>query len=540
MDEQSMSFDLLVVGAGPAGLATAIRMAQLAQQAQQEVSIAVLEKSAAIGGHILSGAVMDPKALHELFPDLEQRQPDWGLEVSSDDLLWLRPQGSISIPSLLRPASLDSHGCRVLSLGNLCRWLAAQAEAMGINVFPGFSASELIYQQERVIGVRTGALGLDREGQAKSNYQEPMVIYAKSVVLAEGARGHLGKEVITRFGLDQGKDPQHYALGFKELWDIPSELHQPGKVVHTLGWPLSEQQSTGGGFIYHQQDQQLAIGLIVDLNYQHPDFNPFLEFQRFKSHPEVAKLIAKGKLVSYGARAIAKGGWQSLVKMDFPGGLLVGCDAGTLNPARIKGSHSAIKSGSLAAEAIWQQWQSQASSTDLELRVQQSWLGDELYRARNVAPAMHRLPFVLAGALITLEQKILAGKAPWTLSDPIPDHLRMKKRDQLPKLGSPVFATDRLQSIYHANLQHDENQPQHLLVADPSLAVGRHWQDYGEPATRYCPAGVYEVVEHQGELRFQVNGQNCLHCKTCDIKDPSGNINWRPPEGGSGPNYPNM
>jgi electron-transferring-flavoprotein dehydrogenase len=548
MERESMEFDVVIVGAGPAGLATACRLLQIAKDAETPLSVCVVEKGAEVGAHIMSGAVFEPTVLEELFGDWKSLGAPLDTAVSSDEFLLLQsPTSAREMPHSLIPKTMTNDGNYIISAGNLCRWLAEQAEALGAEVFPGFAASELLFNEDGSIkGIITGDMGVAKDGTPKDSYMPGMELLAKYTVFAEGCRGHLGKQLIQHFHLDNGKSPQHYALGFKEIWQIPAAQHQLGKVLHTAGWPLTE--ASGGGFLYHIAQNQVAVGLIVDLNYKNPHLSPFEEFQRYKTHPKIAAILQQGQRLSYGARAIAKGGLNSLPKMSFPGGLLVGCDAGTLNFAKIKGIHTAMKSGMLAAETLAEaMFAGVEAGKDLDCfqtRIEQSSLYEELYCARNFGPALHKFGTLLGGAFNFVEQNWFDGKFPLTLRDDKADFACLGKACDYTKISYPApdnkLTFDRLSSIYLANIAHDEDQPCHLQLGNRSVPLAVNLPLYDEPAQRYCPAGVYEVTEDAGEKRFVINAQNCIHCKTCDIKDPSQNINWITPEGGSGPNYSGM
>ncbi len=546
-----MEFDVVIVGAGPAGLATAIRLAQISQQSQQETTICVVEKGSEVGAHILSGAVFEPTALNELIPDWKEKGAPLHTEVSGDDILILRDaQKSIKIPHLLTPKTMHNSGNYIISLGNLCRWLAEQAESMGVEIFPGFAAADILYHDDgSVKGILTGDMGVAEDGSQKDGYMPGMELHAKYTVFAEGCRGHLGKKLISNFKLDQGKEPQHYGIGIKELWKIPAEQHQLGKVVHTAGWPLNESATAGGSFLYHIEDNQVVVGLITDLSYSNPHVSPFDEFQRYKHHPEISQYLKGGERISYGARAITKGGLQSQPEMVFPGGLLIGDDAGTLNFAKIKGSHTAMKSGMIAAGSIAAALSSERSSDkldDFSRAYKDSWAWKELHVQRNFGPAQHKWGNILGSAYAFIDINLFNGNLPWTLSDAKPDHAQLKKASESQSINYPkpdgVLSFDKLSSVFISNTNHEENQPIHLQLADPNIPISVNLKEFNEPAQRYCPAGVYEVItdEQTQQPKFQINAQNCVHCKTCDIKDPSQNITWVTPEGAGGPNYPNM
>ncbi|MFB9885197.1 electron transfer flavoprotein-ubiquinone oxidoreductase [Balneatrix alpica] len=545
-----MEFDVVIVGAGPAGLATACRLMQLAQQNSQELSVCVVEKGSEVGAHILSGAVIESRALDELFPDWQNMGAPLNTPVKDDEIYFLRDaQKAIKVPHSFVPKTMMNHGNYIVSLGNVCRWLAEQAEGLGAEIFPGFSAHELLLDEAGVVrGVITGDMGVAADGSQKDSYMPGMELRAKYTIFAEGCRGHLGKQLIKRFNLAQQATPQHYAIGIKELWDVDPAKHQPGLVVHTAGWPLAEGCS-GGSFLYHTDNNQVVLGLIVDLNYSNPHVSPFDEFQRYKHHPVVSQYLQGGKRVSYGARAITKGGLNSLPKMTFPGGLLVGCDAGTLNFAKIKGTHTAMKSGMVAAETLFQVLSAGDEGgrelNEFTTAFESSWAYDELYRARNFGPALHKFGPYLGGAFNFIDQNIFNGKLPITLKDEHEDYAQLKPASECRKIDYPkpdgVLSFDKLSSVFLSNTNHEEDQPCHLKLADASIPIAHNLAKYDEPAQRYCPAGVYEVVtQDDGQQRFQINAQNCVHCKTCDIKDPAQNITWTTPEGSGGPNYPNM
>ncbi|PZU67910.1 MULTISPECIES: electron transfer flavoprotein-ubiquinone oxidoreductase [Sphingobium] len=548
-ERDSMPYDIVIVGGGPAGLSAAIRLKQLANAAGQELAVCVLEKGSEIGAHILSGAVVDPKALDELIPDWkEQGCPMADVPVTDNQHWVLSKAGKMAMPHIMTPGWMHNKGTYTGSLGNLCRWLAEQAEGLGVEIFPGFAAAEILYNEDgSVKGVATGDMGIARDGERKADYQPGLELHAKYTFFAEGARGHLTKILKRQFDLEADCEPQVYGLGMKELWDIDPAKHQPGLVIHTQGWPLTD--AYGGGFLYHQANGQVALGFVVGLGYRNPHLYPFEEFQRWKQHPEIRKFLEGGRRVSYGARAINEGGWQSIPKLVFPGGALIGCSAGFVNVPRIKGSHTAMKSGMLAAEAAFEAIQDERARDvlhDYEDRLRSSWIADELKLVKNAEPLLAKfgntIGTLLAG--IDMWMRTLKIGLPFTMKHK-PDCEKLWRKDQCQKIAYPkpdgVISFDRLSSVFLSNTNHEEDQPVHLQLKDPSVPISYNLPLYDEPAQRYCPAGVYEVVGlDEGEPRFQINAQNCVHCKTCDIKDPTQNINWVVPEGGGGPNYPNM
>jgi len=549
-----MEFDVVIVGAGPAGLSAACRLKQKAAEAGNEISVCVVEKGSEVGAHILSGAVFEPRALNELFPDWKELGAPLNTPVKRDDIYVLKNAETASkIPDFFVPKTMHNEGNYIISLGNLCRWLAQQAENLGVEIYPGFAAQEALFDENGVVrGIITGDLGVDREGHPKEGLYTPgMELRAKYTLFAEGCRGHIGKQLIKRFNLDSEADAQHYGIGLKEIWEIDPAKHQPGLVVHTAGWPLDIMgtENTGGSFLYHLENNQVVVGLIVDLSYSNTFLSPFDEFQRLKHHPVLKQYLEGGKRVSYGARAICKGGLNSLPKMVFKGGALIGCDLGTLNFAKIKGSHTAMKSGMLAADAVADALFAGSEGTD-ELSsyvdaFKASWLYEELFASRNFGAAIHKYGAIIGGGFNWLDQNIFGGKLPFTLHDNKPDYACLKPAAECKKIDYPKpdgkLSFDKLSSVFISGTNHEEEQPCHLKLTDPSIPIGKNLPLYDEPAQRYCPAGVYEVVtKEDGEKRFQINAQNCVHCKTCDIKDPAQNITWVTPEGAGGPTYPNM
>jgi electron-transferring-flavoprotein dehydrogenase len=545
-ERESMQYDVVVVGAGPAGLATAIRLKQLCAEKGKDFSVCVVEKGSEVGAHILSGAVIDPRAITELIPDWKAKGAPLNQPVTEDRFLFLTQSGATRVPNWMLPGCFKNHGNYVASLGNVCRWLGTQAEALGVEIYPGFAAAEVLYSDDgKVRGIATGDMGIGKKGEKTARYAPGMELHAKYTVFAEGCRGNLGKSLQARYRLREGVEPQVYGIGLKELWEVPPAQHVPGLVAHTAGWPL-DSDTYGGSFVYHLDANLVAVGYVVGLGYRNPYLHPFEEFQRFKTHPAIRGFLEGGRRLAYGARAISAGGLQSLPKLTFPGGALVGDDAGFLNAARIKGSHAAIKSGMLAAEAAFEALGAGREGDELggyPEAFRNSWLHDELHRARNFKP--HMSSGLWAGALMVgIDQLLLRGKAPWTLGHGQADHQTLLPRTACRPIEYPkpdgVLTFDRLSSVFVSNTNHEEDQPSHLLILDPAIPVAINLTVYDGPETRYCPAGVYEFVTEGGTPRLQVNAQNCVHCKTCDIKDPKQNIEWVVPEGGGGPNYPNM
>ncbi|MBH1588848.1 electron transfer flavoprotein-ubiquinone oxidoreductase [Stenotrophomonas maltophilia] len=545
-----MEFDVVIVGAGPAGLATAIRLRQRALEAGRELSVCVLEKGSEPGAHVLSGAVMDPRALTELFPDWAERGAPLKQKVTRDEFLFLSETGARSTPNALLPECFHNEGNYIISLGEVTRWLAQQAEALEVAIFPGFAAAEVLYGDNgEVIGVATGDMGIEKDGSIGPAFERGMALHAKYTIFAEGARGHLGRQLIARYKLDEGKDPQAYGIGIKELWQIDPARHEPGLVVHAAGWPL-DSDTYGGAFLYHADGGKVAIGYVVGLDYKNPWLSPFEEFQRFKTHPSIRKHLEGGTRIGYGARAITAGGLLSLPKTVFPGGALVGCEAGYLNASRIKGSHAAIKTGMLCADAAFDALTADRQHDELSAypkAFEASWLFTELQQAKNFKQWFKKgqtVATLMTGVEQWLLPKLGVRNPPWTLHRTQPDHACLEPASQHTRIAYPkpdgVLTFDRLSSVFLSSTNHDENQPSHLTLKDPSIPVKVNLAEYAGPEARYCPAGVYEFVGDAGDARLQINAQNCVHCKTCDIKDPTQNIVWVTPQGGGGPNYSGM
>jgi len=537
---EQMEYDVVVVGAGPAGLAAAIRLKQLAAAGGGEIGVCVIEKGSEVGAHILSGAVFEPRALNELLPDWRERGAPLNTPAGDDRFLLLTERRAIRLPT---PPQMRNHGNYIISLGNLCRWLAEQAEELGVEIYPGFAAAEVLYDDGgRVRGVATGDMGIGKDGEPTSRHTPGVELLARETLFAEGARGSLTKTLFERFSLREGCDPQTYAIGIKELWEIAPERHQPGLVVHTIGWPL-DTGTYGGSFLYHLEDRQVSVGFVIGLDYRNPSLSPFEEFQRFKTHPAIRRYFEGGRRIAYGARALNEGGYQSIPRLDFPGGALIGCAAGFLNVPKIKGSHTAMKSGMVAAEAVFARLAGDPRAS-VRRALEASWVWDELYRARNIRPSF-RLGMWAGLAYSALDTYVLRGRAPWTFHHH-PDHTSLMRAGAAAPIAylrpDGKISFDRLSSVFISNTNHEEDQPAHLKLRDPAKAIAINYRLYDSPEQRYCPAGVYEIVQEDGAAgpRLQINAQNCVHCKTCDIKDPEQNIDWAVPEGGGGPNYPNM
>ena len=547
MERDVMEYDVLVVGAGPAGLSAAIKFAQLNKKNNTNHSICVIEKGSEVGAHILSGNVFEPTALNELIPDWKEKGAPLETPVKKDVVKYLINKNisiPIPFPGIFMP-NFNNHGNYIMSLANFCRWLAKEAESLGVEIFPGFTASEVIIENDQLKGIVTGEMGVGKNGEKKPSYQPSMELRAKYTVLSEGCRGHLGKQIIKKFNLDEGKDPQHYGIGFKEIWDIKPDLHNEGTVMHTAGWPA--QGTVSGSYCYHAKNNQLYMGYVVPLDYKNPYLSPYDEFQQWKHNSGISKLLKDGTRVAYGARALIKGGYQSRPKMSFNGGLIVGDNAGTLNFPKIKGTHTAMKSGMIAADTIYESLENNNIGSDLvvyEDNLQKSWLQKELYKARNFGPLLHKFGNLVGPFLAAIDQFIFRGNLPFTLNHPTPDYACLEDASKMPKIDYPkpdgVISFDKLSSVYLSNTTHEEDQPCHLKLKDENIPISVNLPKYAEPAQRYCPAGVYEVVNENNKDKFVINAQNCVHCKTCDIKDPSQNITWVTPEGMGGPNYLNM
>jgi electron-transferring-flavoprotein dehydrogenase len=551
IERESMEYDVVIVGAGPAGLAASIRLKQLAAEAGTDINVCILEKGSEVGAHILSGAVVDPIALNELIPDWKEKGAPLNTPVTDDRFYVLGPSGSLRLPNFAMPPLMNNHGNYAVSLGNVCRWLAEQAEAMGVEIYPGFACSDLVYREDgSVKGVVAGVMGIGRDGEPKPEFEPGMELHGKYVFIGEGVRGSLAKILIDRFDLSAGREPQKFGIGMKELWEIKPENHKQGLVMHTMGWPLGT-RTGGGSFMYHLEDNMVSVGFVVHLNYENPHLFPYMEFQRFKHHPMIAEVLEGGRRVAYGARAITEGGWQSVPKLTFPGGALIGCSAGFVNVPRIKGSHNAMKTGMMAAEAAFAAIGDGREADELTAYTaayEKSWVYQDLKRVRNVKPLWSKLGLIgglAAGGLDMWTNHLFGFSLFGTIKHGKPDHACTRPASECPVIDYPkpdgVLSFDRLTNVSFSATNHEEDQPIHLNLKDDSIPISQNLPKFAEPAQRYCPAGVYEVLEDEaGKPRFQINAQNCVHCKTCDIKDPAQNINWCVPQGGEGPNYPNM
>ena len=542
-DREKMEYDVVIVGAGPAGLSAAIKLKQLSKN----ISVCILEKGPEVGAHILSGAILEPRALNELFPNWKDMNPPNMSKVIKEDFLFLGNKSSFKLPNLFLPKTFKNDGNYIISLANLCRWLSEEAAKLEIEIYPGFPATEIIYDDEnRVKGVATGDMGIDKNGNKTSSYEPGIELIAKYTLFAEGCRGHLGKKIIKKYDLAKNSMPQSYAIGLKEIWEIPEENHSEGSVLHSAGWPLKN-DTYGGSFLYHMSNNQISIGYVIGLDYKNPYLSPYNEFQKFKTHPKIKKLLSGGRRIAYGARALNEGGYQSLPKLYFPGGALIGCEAGTLNVPKIKGTHTAMKSGMLAAEniaiSLGKNYLSDPLLKNYEKDFYNSWAGKELKIARNFRPGF-KYGLLIGTILGAIDLNIFKGKAPWTLKLSHSDHKATLKSHKCKKIAyekpDNEITFDRLTNLSFSGTNHAENQPIHLQILDKNVPINYNLKEYNSPEQLYCPAGVYEIISENNEQKLQINAQNCLHCKTCDIKDPSQNINWIAPEGGGGPNYPNM
>jgi len=549
MERESMEFDVVIVGGGPSGLSAAIKLSQLAQEHEKELTVCVVEKGSEIGAHILSGAVIETGPLSDLFPDWKEKGAPLTVEATEDAFLHLSEKGATKLPT---PPQMHNKGNYIVSLGNVCRWLGEQAEEMGVEVYPGFAACEVLYNEDgSVKGIATGDMGREKDGSEGPNFEPGVELHAKYTIIAEGVRGSLAKELMAKFNLRKDCDPQTFGIGIKELWEIKPENHSEGKIVHTTGWPL-DSKTYGGSFLYHIEDNQVAVGFVIGLDYENPHLSPFDEFQRYKTHPEIRKTFEGGRRISYGARALNEGGFQSIPKLTFPGGCLVGCSAGFLNVPKIKGTHNAMQSGIEAAKAIFDLCTGEEETpvsepTQYSANMKASYVWDELYKVRNIRPSFAKWGFFGGLVYSGFTTYLTGGREPWTLRHPHSDHETLKPAAQMPKIDYPKpdgeISFDKLSSVFISNTAHEENQPCHLRLKDDSVPVSVNWDKYNGPEARFCPAGVYEFLEDEdnaGQMKLQINFANCLHCKTCDIKDPTQNINWTTPEGTGGPNYPNM
>ena len=546
-DREKMEYDVVIVGAGPAGLSASIKLKQLSKEQNIDISVCIVEKGPEVGAHILSGAVFETKALEELFPQWKTMSHPKMSPVIKEEFVFMSKLKSIKIPNFLLPKTMKNHKNYIISLSNMCRWLATEAENLGVEIYPGFAAKEILYDMNNtVIGIATGDMGIDKNEDKGSSFEPGIELIAKYTLFAEGCRGHLGKELIKKYNLDDGKSPQSYGIGLKEIWEIEDKNHIEGSIMHSAGWPLKN-NVYGGSFLYHMENKQVSLGFVMGLDYENPHISPYQEFQKFKTHPKIKNILKNGRRVAYGARALNEGGFQSLPKLYFPGGALIGCEAGTLNVPKIKGSHTAMKSGILASEAIFKNLKNSPDNleelSNYEDSFYTSWAGKELEKARNFRPGF-KYGLIVGTILGALDQIIFRGSAPWTINLDHADHLATKPANKVEKIvydkpdGNLTF--DRLTNLAFSGTNHQENQPIHLKILDDSIPIKHNLPIYDSPEQLYCPAGVYEIIENNGGKKLQINAQNCLHCKTCDIKDPSQNINWTTPEGGGGPNYPNM
>jgi len=547
-DREKMEYDVVIVGAGPAGLSSSIKLKQLSKEHNIDISVCIVEKGPEVGAHILSGAVFETKALDELFPEWKKMSHPKMSPVIKEDFIFMNKQKSFKIPNFFLPQTMKNHKNYIISLSNMCRWLATEAENLGVEIYPGFAAKEILYDNENTVaGVATGDMGVDKNNEKGPSFEPGIELIAKYTLFAEGCRGHLGKELIKKYNLDKDKSPQSYGIGLKEIWEIEEQNHKEGSIMHSAGWPLKN-DVYGGSFLYHMEKNQISLGFVMGLDYENPYISPYQEFQRFKTHPKIKNILKNGRRVAYGARALNEGGYQSLPKLYFPGGALIGCEAGTLNVAKIKGSHTAMKSGILASEAVFNNLKKSPDTieglSDYEDNFYKSWAGKELKKARNFRPGF-KYGLIFGTILGVLDQVIFKGNAPWTINLKHADHLATKPANKVKKIvyekpdGEITF--DRLTNLAFSGTNHQENQPIHLKILDDDVPIKHNLPIYDSPEQLYCPAGVYEIInDENNDKKLQINAQNCLHCKTCDIKDPSQNINWTTPEGGGGPNYPNM